>query len=68
MAKTVSKIIDKITKVSESYTIYMYDNGFMMEIGGSDHKDDWKTAKIMVPTVEELIVLIKEAASKERRD
>jgi hypothetical protein len=32
MAKTVSKIIDKITKVSESYTIHMYDNGFMMEI------------------------------------
>ena len=68
MAKTVSKIIDKITKVSESYTIHMYDNGFMMEIGGSDHKDDWKNAKIMVPTVEELIVLIKEAASLERRD
>jgi hypothetical protein len=68
MAKTVSKISDKLTKVSEQFTVYMYDNGFMIEIGGQDANEDWKTAKILVPTVEDLVVLIKEAASMERRD
>lgn len=65
MAK-VTKISDKMTKVSESFTVNMYDNGFMLEISGKDKKDDWKTAKVMVASVEELIELIKEAATMER--
>jgi hypothetical protein len=40
----------------------------MIEIGGQDANDDWKNAKILVSSVEELVVLIKEAASMERRD
>jgi hypothetical protein len=68
MAKTVSKISDKLTKVSESFTVNMYDNGYMIEIGGSDSKDDWKTAKITVQELDSLIALIKEAAAMERRD
>ena len=43
----------------------MYDNGFMLEIGGRKD-DDWKTAKIMVPTIEDLVALIKEASELER--
>lgn len=63
--KKISKISDKLDKVNESFTINMYDNGFMIEIGGRKN-DDWKTAKIMVPTIDELVVLIKEAADMER--
>jgi hypothetical protein len=63
--KKISKLSDKLDKVNESFTINMYDNGFMIEVGGRKD-DDWKTAKIMVPTVEELIALIKEAAEMER--
>ena len=68
MAKSVSKISDKLTKVSESFTVNMYDNGYMIEVGGSDSNDDWKTAKITVMELDSLIALIKEAASMERRD
>jgi hypothetical protein len=63
--KKISKLSDKLDKVNESFTINMYDNGFMIEVGGRKD-DDWKTAKIMVPTVEELVVLIKEAVEMER--
>jgi hypothetical protein len=63
--KKISKIADKLDKVNESFTVNMYDNGFMIEIGGRKN-DDWKTAKIMVPTIDELVVLIKEAADMER--
>jgi hypothetical protein len=68
MAKTVSKISDKLTKVNESFTVNMYDNGYMIEVGGSDSKDEWKTVKITVQDLDSLIALIKETASMERRD
>jgi len=68
MTKAVSKISDKLTKVSESFTINMYDNGFMIEVGGTDHKEDWKNVKIIVQDLDSLMALIKEAASMERRD
>jgi hypothetical protein len=63
--KKITKISDKLDKVNESFTVNMYDNGFMLEIGGRKN-DDWQSAKIMVPTIDELVVLIKEAAEMER--
>ena len=68
MAKTVSKISDKITKVSESFTVNMYDNGYMIEVGGSDSNDDWKNVKLTVAELDSLIAIIKEVVSMERRD
>ncbi len=62
----VKKIGDKLTKVNESFTINMYDNGYMIEIGGRDSSDDWKTAKIMIGSIDELVELIKEASEMER--
>ncbi len=52
--------LTKLTKVNENISLYRYDNGWMVEIGGRDKKEDWKTAKIMCNTEEELIALIKE--------
>ena len=68
MAKTVSKVSDKLTKVNESFTVNMYDNGYMIEVGGSDSKDDWKTVKITVQELDNLIALIKEVVAMDRRD
>lgn len=65
MAK-INKISDKLTKVSENFNINMYDNGFMLEISGKDKKGDWKTAKLMVSSAEELLELVKEVATMER--
>ena len=64
MAK-VKTIADKLSSVSESFTVNMYDNGYMIEVSGHAHTDkhgdaEWATAKIIVPTVEELCELIKE--------
>lgn len=64
--KPVKKISDKLVKVNENYSINMYDNGFMFEISGRDSENDYKSAKIMVSTVDELITLVKEAAEMER--
>lgn len=60
--------LTKLTKVNESITVNRYDNGWMVEVGGRDKKDDWKNAKIMCNTEEELIALIKEWNSMEVND
>ena len=57
--------LDKLAKVNDSFTINRYDNGWMIEVGGRDKKDDWKTVKAICNTEEELIELIKEYNTKE---
>ena len=64
--KTVNKISDKLFKVSESFSVNMYDNGFMLEISGRNTNDDWTSAKIMVKNIDELVVLIREAVEMDR--
>jgi hypothetical protein len=38
----------------------------MIEISGRDSDEEYKTAKIMVPTIEQLLDLVKEAAELTR--
>jgi hypothetical protein len=64
----MTKISNKLAKVNDNYTINMYDNGFMIEVGGRDSEDDWKTAKIIVSSVDELVALVKEVAELPRND
>lgn len=64
----MARISDKLTKVNESFTINRYDNGFMIEVGGRDDNDDWKTSKIIVATEDELIELVREAVNLPKED
>jgi hypothetical protein len=57
--------LDKLTKVNESITLNRYDNGWMVEIGGTNKKEDWANAKVMCNTEDELLQIIKEWNSKE---
>jgi hypothetical protein len=59
LEKNMAKLT-KLAKVNESITINRYDNAWMVEIGGRDKKEDWKTCKTVCNTEEELIALIKE--------
>jgi hypothetical protein len=60
------KISDKLAKVGDSVQVYFYDNGFMVEASGRDESDDWKTAKIMCNTIEEVSEILKEASQLPR--
>jgi hypothetical protein len=57
--------LTKLAKVNESITINRYDNGWMVEIGGRDKKQDWKNTKTMCSTEEEVLTVIKEWNSME---
>ena len=67
-SKAVNKISDKLVKVSESFQVYLYDNAYMIEVSGRDSDSDYKTVKLMVPTLEQLQALIKEVTEMERDD
>lgn len=60
------KLNDKLAKVNDNFNVYMYDNGFMLEIGGRTDSEEWATAKILCNTLDELVALITEAADMER--
>ena len=66
--KPISKLGDKLDKVDQSFTVYAYDNGFMFEMSGRDKGGDYKTAKIMCPTIDDVITLVKESTDLERDD
>ena len=66
-AKTVvSKVSDKLAKVNENFSVNLYDNGYMLEVSGKDADNEYKTAKIMVSTSEQLLALIAEVVEMER--
>ena len=64
--KPINKISDKLTTVNDNFSITMYDNGFLIDVSGKCEGDDWRTAKIMVPSLEQLLELVKEAATMPR--
>jgi hypothetical protein len=64
--KTISKIGDKLAKVSDSFTVYIYDNGYMLEISGRDSDNEWKNAKVLVQNLAQLNDLITEVSELPR--
>jgi hypothetical protein len=61
-------INEKLKKVNGRFNVEMYDNGFMLEISGRTDDDDYGNARIMCQTVDELLELVREAATMERDD
>jgi len=57
------QLSNKLTKCNDNLTVNFYDNGFMVEVGGRDTADDWKSAKIMCQTLEEVYAVIAEASA-----
>ena len=66
MAKKVNKVSDKLVKTDTSFTVNIYDNGYMIEVPGRDKKDEWATARIMVSELAELYKVIEEVSEMER--
>jgi len=66
MAKNIQ--LPKLNKVSESFTVNRYDNGYMIEVSGRDADNDWKTSKILCNTREDLFAVINAALDMELDD
>jgi hypothetical protein len=66
MSKNIQ--LPKLNKVSESFTVNRYDNGYMIEVSGRDSNNDWKTSKILCSTREDLFVVINAALDMDLDD
>lgn len=60
--------LKKLSKVNENISINRYDNGWMVEVGGRDEENDWKTAKILCNTEEEMLAVVREWNSMDVAD
>jgi glycine cleavage system H lipoate-binding protein len=56
----MAKQLGKLAKVNENININRYDNGWMVEVGGRDDDSEWKTAKILCNTEDEMLAVVKE--------
>lgn len=63
---SITRIGDKLAKVSDSFSVTMYDNGFMIDISGKNHEDEWATARLICSNLDDLVTLIMEAVDAER--
>jgi len=59
-------VSDKLEKVSDSFTVNMYDNGFMVDVSGRDSDGEYKSARILCQNLEQVIALVTEITSMER--
>ena len=50
--------LNKFTKADDSFTVNMYDNGYMVDIGGRDSDGDWVRAKVVCNTIDQVVDLI----------
>lgn len=64
--KTITKVTDKLTKVSECVNIYFYDNAYMVEVTGRDTSDDWSNIKLVCKDMDEVVKVLLEVESLER--
>ena len=63
MAKGITKVSDKLTKVSECVNIYFYDNAYMVEVSGRNEDDNWVAAKLVCRDLTEVQTLLEEVDS-----
>lgn len=63
-----AKISDKLNKVNDSFTVNMYENGYMIEVSGRNDEDEWTSTKIIATSLDDLIDLVREAIEINRID
>jgi hypothetical protein len=63
MAKGITKVSDKLTKVSECVNVYFYDNAYMVEVSGRNEEDNWVAAKMVCRDLTEVQTLLEEVDS-----
>jgi len=54
------KLSETLAKVSDCITVYRYDNGFMIEVGGQDKNEEWVTRKIVCNDLKQVLTFIEE--------
>jgi len=62
------QINSKMVAVNDSFSVNMYDNGYMVEYSGRDAEMHFVGSKTMCANLEELLNLIQAISAMERND
>lgn len=60
-------ISEKYAKVNESFTVTTCDNGFLVDLGGQDAKDEWVDRKILISSLTDLKSVVEQIVQMPRR-
>ena len=61
--KNITKVADKLAKVSECVNVYFYDNAYMVEVSGRDDNEDWANVKLVCRDLNEVQAVLEEVES-----
>lgn len=64
----MKKMVDFISHIGEDITIRLIDNGYLIEVGGKDAQDNWKTVKLACANRDELNARLDQCFSLPRAD
>jgi hypothetical protein len=59
-------VSDKLSKVNDTVTVNIYDNGFMIEVSGRDHDDEWSQAKIVCSDLDIVNAVLQEIVKMDK--
>lgn len=54
------KLSEIFADVSDSLTLNRYENGWMVEISGNDHNDDWQNKKFIFSDLKSTLTFVEE--------
>lgn len=57
-----TKLIDQLVKVNDSYSVTNCHNGYVVEVSGQDHDEQWVTVKHVMTTLDELKSAVQDLA------
>jgi len=56
----VNMVSSMFSAVNDSVTVYRFENGWMVEISGRDHFDEWPTKKIVCSDLKNVLTILEE--------
>jgi hypothetical protein len=56
----IHTVKNHFSAVNDNVTVYRFENGWMVEISGQGHFDDWPTKKIVCSDLTNVLTLLEE--------
>jgi len=56
----INRVSNMFSSVNDSVTVYRFENGWMVEISGRDHFDEWPTKKIVCSDLKNVLTILEE--------
>jgi hypothetical protein len=54
------ELAEVFMNVSETIMVNRYENGWMVEVSGNDHNDDWKNKKFIFSDLKNVLTFIED--------